>query len=235
MPTASERARVEAAGWAQLAEHWSQEAAPDLWQDRPPTENHVVVFHDPKDDLHHRGHRWGHHFEETDLESLALFAAGLAQAEADAWDSNQPDVATKAYEDRRFLLGDRVIHWAVPWLETVRLHHPPYETLAQSDRDFLLRLADEMRVAPILPGTEGLVVDGDDSFGPTSKWQGHHKWLTSLWSGALVFKIHEGADLALYYADSALRWEAMAIAHDGSAQLWMDLAIRAANTARLLE
>lgn len=235
MPTASETARAEVQRWEELASHWTPASAPDLWETRPPIEREVVVFHDPTDDLHRRGRDWNHKFPEHDLSSVAVFAAGLARAEADAWESDSPDVATRAYEERRFLLGDRVIHWVVPWLEAVRLQYEGYAPTAESDRDFLLDLGDEMRVAPQLPGSEGLVLDGHDSFGPIEHDHEHHRHLHSLWSGALVIHLHEGVDLARYYADSALRWEALALTRTGSAQLWTDLAQRAVNTAIRLD
>ena len=233
MPTASETARAEAERWEELAAHWTPEAAPGLWEKRPPIEREVVVFHDPADDLHTRAQEWAHEFEEHDLSSLAAFACGLALSEAEAWDSGSADVATRAYEGRRYLLGDRIIHWAVPWLEAVRLQDEQHAETAETDRDFLLDLGDEMRVAPLLPGSEGLVLEGYDSFGPIE--HEHHGHLRSLWSGALWIHLHEGVDLARYYADAALRWEAMALTRTGSAQLWADLAQRAVNTAIRLD
>lgn len=202
---------------------------------RAPIEREVVVFHDPSDDLHRRARDWAHELPDHDLSSLAEFAAGLAFSEAEAWMSDSADVATRAYEERRFLLRDRIIHWAVPWLEAVRLHYDRHGVTAKSDRDFLLDLGDEMRVAPLLPGKEGLFLEGHDSYGPTGPHDGHHRHLHSLWSGALVMHIHEGFDLARYFADSALRWEAMALTRTGSAQLWADLAQRAFNTAIRLD
>jgi hypothetical protein len=192
------------------------------------------VFHDPSDDLTRRSERWNHDLPEGDLGSLALFAAGLAGAESEAWVSGSADVATAAYEERRFLLADRIIHWAVPWLESVRVHHPDYHDMAEADLNFLLHLGDDMRVAPLLPGKEGILVEGDDSYGPVGVGHDHHHWHLSLWSGAVVMHIHETAHLARYYAETALRWEAIAMTHTGSAQLWTDLAIRAMTTASQL-
>lgn len=208
MPTASEHARAEGARWERLASDWA---------DSPASEKSIVVFYDPHADLERRGLVWGHRFGDDSLSSLAMFAAGLCHAEADAWESDSPDVSTRAYEDRRFLLGDRIIHWAVPWLDAVG---------ARQDRDFLLELGDEMKVAPLLPGREGLQASGEDSFGPVDKGPGV---IESLWSGAVV--LDPPPDPAGHYRTAASRWEALAAAHPGSAQLWTDLAARASDTA----
>ena len=110
MPTASESAHIEAEGWVELAGHWTSEK---------PTESDVVVFHDPSDDLNRRAAAWGYRLPSVDLSALSLFAAALASNEAEAWEEGTLDLATRAYESRRFLLSDRIIHWAVPWLIAV--------------------------------------------------------------------------------------------------------------------
>ncbi len=72
--------------------------------------------------------------------------------------ANDPGVASRACEDRRFLLSDRLIHWLVP-LTYVTKGAGPF-------RDGLLALGDRLRVAPLLTGDEGLHPPGEDSFGP---------------------------------------------------------------------
>lgn len=190
MPTASERTRAEADGWARMS-HLT------------PTEYEVVGTFDPGSDLDRRAAEWGHQLAGHDLGAIALFAAALAHTEADAWDDGTFDIATKAYETRRFLLGDRIVHWAVPWL------------FAEGSGDvaqFLLDLGDEMRVAPELPGHEGLHVAGEDSFGPLVQMNG-------LFSGWV--------ELSEPPKDLERFWNQMATDHPGSAQLWLDLSVRA--------
>lgn len=196
MPTASERARAEKQGWMNLAGLAA-----------PPSEKDVVVFYDPAPDLRRRG------IADDDLASLARFASGLCEAEARGWEEEDRDVATRAYEERRFLVGDRIIAWAVPWLDAVGAHE---------ERDFLLDRGDEMRVAPILPGREGLQPAGEDSFGSLRQGIG---MVDSLWSGAVTF------DSPPDYLKAATKWEALAAEHPGSAQLWTDLAERARRSA----
>jgi len=190
MPTASERTRAEADQWARMSP-------------LTPTEYEVVGTYDPGSDLDRRAAEWGHQLANHDLGAIALFAAALAHTEADSWDDGTFDIATRAYEARRFLLGDRIIHWAVPWL------------LAEGPGDvasFLLDLGDEMRVAPALPGNEGLQVAGEDSFGPLVPRDG----LLSGW----VTLSEPPEDLGRF-------WNQMATDHPGSAQLWLDLSVRA--------
>ena len=190
-PTASEKTRTERARWAELATHST------------PTERELMLTYDPESDLDRRAGEWGHQFAEHDLGSIALFAGALAQTEANAWDDGTLDIATRAYEARRFLLSDRIIHWAVPWL------------LASGDADdaeFLLDLGDEMRVAPALPGHEGLVAKGEDSYGSLDQTGG-------IWSGWVGVSA-QPEDLQGFWTDLAEQ-------HPGSAQLWLDLAARA--------
>ena len=235
MPTATERALAEKELWAGLGDHWSHEAVPELWADRSPTEVDVVVFYDPAANLNRRAGEWGHELPGHDLSSLASFALGLAAAEADAWETGTRDIATRAYEARRFLLADRMVHWAVPWLDTVGRDNDSHRETAHSDRDILLAFGDEMRVAPLTPGREGLHVEGEDSFGPLDHNQRNlPDWIRSVWSGAIVLKADSSSDLVGLFEDAANRWSQLASDHPGSAQLWVDLSERAARTSQLL-
>ncbi len=191
---ASERAHVEAGRWAELAGHWTTQT---------PTEQEVMVIYNPGSDLGRRAGEWGHQLTGHDLGSIALFAAALAQTEGDAWDDGTFDLALRAYEARRFLLNDRIIHWAVPWLMAVG---------GERDALFLLDLGDEMRVEPALTGREGLVVRGEDSFGPLDQTGG-------VWSGWVGVSAQPD-DLHGFWTD-------LADDHPGTAQLWLDLATRA--------
>jgi len=236
MPTATERAAAEKNLWALLSERWTRSAVPDLWNDRPPTEKDVIRFHDPQQDLMRRAENWGYNLLDTDLSALATFAAGLALAEAEGWETEKPDLATRAYEARRFLLGDRIIHWAVPWLDAIGRHYPDHRDAAHWDRDILLDLADEARVAPALPGREGIRVSGEDSYGPVDLNQPQEKWLDSLWSGTVLLgdEYESTMDLAVLYRGEAERWSAMATDHPGAAEVWGDLSLRATATAGTL-
>ena len=156
--------------------------------DRPPTEKDTVIFYDPTEDIARRTGEWGHDAESDDLSSLAHFAAALAVTEAAAWEESTLDLATRAYESRKFLLGDRIAPWAIPWLDAVGRCYPRYRDQAHLDRDILLRLADEARIAPKLPGTEGIFMEGEDSYGPVEPESHWPEWSGSLWSGAVVLR-----------------------------------------------
>ncbi|REK15591.1 MAG: hypothetical protein DWQ40_10175 [Actinobacteria bacterium] len=216
-----------------------------VWEDRPPTEKAVIRYFDPVHDLATKAERSGYQLDDASLPSLARFAADLAESEGRHWASGDADLATRAYEARRFLVGDRVIHWAVPWLDAVGRCYPGFREDAHADRDALLEIADEMRVEPVIPGQEGLVLEGEDAFGRIEPVDDLRRWLTSLWSGHLILKAtwtslrSEGDeptldDLALLYEAAAPRWRGVAQRHPGSAQIWIDLATRAERTEKLL-
>jgi hypothetical protein len=232
---ASERARAEAAYWAEIAEHWRQVKVPELWADRPPTEKDTVIFYDPTQDIAGVARDWGHRVESDDLSSLALFAAGLAVSEERGWDDVTPDIATRAYEARRFLIGDRIVHWAVPWLDAVGHNYARHAEVAFSDRDLILGFADEAKVAPATPGSEGLFVDGEDSYGPIEPAARWSRWTESLWSGAVVLQSDRLTNLFGFYERAAGRWAGYAAEHIGTAQLWIDLSKRAATTSQHLK
>ena len=156
-------------------------------------------------DLDRRASTWSHHFSDHSLESVSGFAAALAGTEASAWRAEEGDVATRAYESRRFLFADRMIHWAVPWL---------LASAEEARAETLLDLGDEMRVATQLPGREGLLLSGEDSLGPLSNRE-------SFWSGWVSVPDRDPP------ADIPGHWRALAERHPGSAQLWLDLAARA--------
>ena len=118
----------------------------------------TVTGFDPYEDLNRRGRWWSHRFPSDRLPDVLAFGVALSAAEGGAWRSNDPVVATRAFEDRRFLLSDRLIHWVVPMTFV--------SGGADSIRDGLLALGDRLRVAPLLTGDEGLHPPGEDSFGP---------------------------------------------------------------------
>ena len=232
--TAPERARAEANQWAEIAEHWTQAKVPELWAERPPTEKATIVFYDPSQDIARRAAEWGHELEGDDLSSLALFAAGLAAAEERGWNEGTPDIATRAYETRRFLLRDRIVFWATPWLDAVSRGYSHYRHQAHHDRDLLLRLGDEARIAPALPGSEGIFMEGEDSYGPVDPGDRWPRWTGSLWSGAVVFRMDRVSNLVSFYERTVETWAGFASEHPGSAQLWLDLSARARRTSARL-
>ena len=256
MPISSEPASAaeqESARWIGLARRWRQFVPAEL----APSEAAVVGFHDPRSDLLERAARWGYELGSGDLPDLARFAAALARAEGRAWIDDEPHIATRALEDRKFLLGDRLAHWAVPYLDAIGRCYPELREHAHADRDTLLDLGERMRPAPALVGREGVTLPGEDSFGPRCQTEATPDFLLSLWSGLVVLRatlssmrgepleerrlerawIEEpqfGADLSTLYDVAALRWDNLARSYPGTARLWFDLADRARGTAALL-
>ncbi len=225
---AAEAAEDEAELWAELID-----AEPDGWDDVPPLEAVVVGFFDPAADLDQRAERWSHELPDHRLGSLAAFAAGLAVAEANAWRTDQPHIATKAYEDRRFLAADRIVHWAVPWFDAVAVGRPDLSDDALTLREVLLELGDRLRLAPHLTGTEGIFPEGHDGFGPIEPPGS----LGTVRTGVVLLaaeKDTDPADLAAAHEDAASRWRGLAWLHPGTARLWNDLAARADATASRL-
>jgi hypothetical protein len=258
MPTRSNAAgaaSAEAVLWADLTQEWAPARHSALWDDLPPTEEAVVRFYVPDDDLERRARYWGYEFGERDLADLCRLGAALAKAEATAWRQDEPHIATRAYADRRFLLGDRLLHWAVPWLDAAARCHPPESPVAEPARLTLLELGDRLRPAPVLTdGTEGLFAPGEDSFGPLEPPTALPDFMLSVWSGRVVMKATldsigateqpdravplewisdpvMSALLRVMYEVAAPRWERIAAEHPGSARLWLDLAERAKRTA----
>jgi hypothetical protein len=140
----------------------------------------------------------------------------------------------RAYETRRLLLADRIAHWAVPWLDAVARWYPERGDWAVGDRDTILEIADEMRIAPALTGSEGLVVPGEDAFGPIVADVPLRRYLHSLWSGEVLLAPAIDPPGAALYEAARDRWASLADEHPGSAQLWLDLANRADQTAGAL-
>ena len=252
MPTASERSATEAERWRGLSHRWSPERVPDIYADLPPAEHAVVGRYDPADDLRRRTADWGFTLRRPHLDELARFAAELADAEGRAWAEDVPDLAMQAYDTGRQLVGDRIAHWAVPWLDAVSHGYP--DVTAVRDRDTILDLGDEMRIAPALTGSEGLAVPGEDAFGPIETQEPLPRHLCSLWTGQVLLGIDPAISkdlpreldptrlaepasreaLSTRYETAAQRWRSSAGAHPGSAALWLDLGKRADRTARTL-
>ena len=94
-------ARAEAELWIDVARAWRL----DGWDDVVPSEHSVVGFFDPAADLDRWAAKWGHEFRSHELADIAAFCAGLAAAEADGWQRGDHPLATRAYTERRMLLG----------------------------------------------------------------------------------------------------------------------------------
>ena len=200
------------------------------WADLQPAEALVVDAYNPAPDLQRRAMSWSHEFLSGELPELLAFGAGLVAAGRDAAEGGFPDVAARALSDRRFLLGDRILHWAVPWLDAVG-------SVGEEALGVLLLLGDHHRPAPELSGNEGLTAPGQDLFGEHAQAP-----LSSLLCGAVVLEftaarwgctraqLRAGAfppAAAAWLAERAERWEGLRQRHPGSAALWRDLAKRA--------
>lgn len=180
----------------------------------------AVTGFDPSADLEKRTSAWFHALPDHSLASLARFAAGLANAEAEAWGRDDPSVATRALSERRFLAGDRIIHWAIPWtvsFGSLDLESGP-EAVAVVER--LLAIGDQHRIAPALTGTEGLVQPGHDSIGPLQDELDSTTALCGWFFGAGV------VEASAFEAAEHL-WNDLAGRHPGTEQFWLDYAARA--------
>ena len=248
MPTASDAAataRREAEAWWDMARRWEEPPADLL----PPRENEVISEYDVAHDIARRMKSWGHAGGDGGLGDLLAFGASLAATEADAWASEDRVVATSAYADRRFLLGDRILPWAVPWLEAAT----EYVDHAGRDRDLLLSWGDVQRPMPALTAPEGTVVPGHDGYGGLTEDDLTAR-VRSLTGGLVVFRTtvegllgrgfeDRGEALGALVAEPELvidlyragaeRWHRLAADHRGSAAAWRDLADRAERTADL--
>jgi hypothetical protein len=218
----------------------------------PPAFEQRVTGFDPTSDLTRRASSWSHRLERGDLAGLARFAAGLAAAEAEGWERDDPVTATRSFADRRFLVSDRIAPWAIPWSDLVGRCHPDLREAGHRARDLLLTVSDDLRVAPWLTGDEGLAPPGEDSYGPRPPRLPSD--LTVLGCGTVIFaatltsmggsgEVTSGerildevgqSDLVALFEITSGRWASLAGAHPGSARLWHDLAWRAEYTRKWL-
>ena len=177
--------------------------------------------------------QWGFAAGDLGLSDVALFGAGLAKAEAEAWNLDNEHIATQAYSARRFLLGDRVLHWAIPWLRAAETFDPMAALLSQQ---LLLGLGERHRPAPLLADGEGITAPGEDSYGPLEVDEPLEERLRSVWSGqvltgSLAHQLEQMGQLAASYEEASEHWKGLAETYPGSARLWRDLALRAERTA----
>ena len=234
MPTRSEgndpatfAAVREAAAWERIAA-----LIEGSFPDGGPTEASVVRFHDPRPDLEARAARWSYTPETGSIAEVARLAGGLALAEAEARRDGRADVALAAFVERRNLVGDRLVHWAVPWLRAVSIH--PGDDPGTAAR-MLLETVDPLRPAPAAGGTEGLFPPGEDSYGPVEPGLPVSELLESVWSGIAASDPGHAPNRAAHeFEAAAIGWRRLATQYGGTARLWLDLAGRAERTARLL-
>ena len=197
-----------------------------------PTEASVVRFHDPRLDLEARAARWGFSPGTGSLVEIARFAGGLALAEAEARRNGDADIALAAFVERRHLVGDRLLHWAVPWLLAVSAG--PQDDAGTAAKT-LLELADRLRPVPAAGGTEGLFPPGEDSYGPVEPPAPVDQLVRSVWSGMAAFDPGEGPERdGAEFEAVAPMWRRLAADYRGTARLWLDLADRAERTAQLV-
>ncbi len=253
---AADTAAAESATWANIAVRWSAESNFDVWQDLPGAEALVIPDVDVRDDLERRARRWGYRLADGDLGDVAMFAAALARAEADAWAADDGVLATQAYEDRRFLAADRIVPWAVPWLLAASRCFPDLRTDASETAAALLRIGEQHRLAPSLAGNEGLRLPGHDGYGPAGQPGELTDRICSLWGGLVVFRrslisisgeeigarrpearwftdVELRGNIATWYEIGAARWRCLAEQHPGTGAYWLDLARRASETAEI--
>ena len=210
---ATETAQAEAEEWARIA--WLGENLDSVdWI--APTELAVTGF-DPTEDLHRRARGWMHQLEDHSIASLTRFGAGMAAAEASAWERDDPTIATRALSDRRFLFGDRLVHWAVPWGVALSRAVPVVSEDAGEMVHLLLSLGERHRPARALTGTEGLNPPGSDSIGGLGKAKPGS--LFSGWVGE-IDPSRDQKEISGFWTDLAER-------HPGTARLWLDMASRA--------
>lgn len=222
---ASLSAAAESEEWLEIAE-----ALDVVTQGLGAASELALTGFDPSHDLEKRTRRWSHVLVDHSARSLALYAAGLARAESDAWARDEPIIATQALSDRRFLFGDRLVHWVVPWLLPVARGGEALAQTASSIVDRLLALGDRHRPAPALTGSEGLFPPGHDSIGVLTDVVD----VTSLLSG-WVFRHEPSSDPAPMYGAAVQIWRALAVDHAGTSQLWLDLSMRARRSAGIID
>ena len=216
MSGAPEAAHEEANEWmfvATIADLLGEYAVP------PATEVAVTGF-DAAADLERRSSGWFHRLPDHGLASLARLAAGMANAEAEAWEKDDPSVATRAHSERRFLAGDRIIHWAVPWVVSFGSLDLESGPEAVAVVEHLLAIGDRHRLAPALTGTEGLFPPGHDSIGPLQEVLDTTTVLCGWFFGPGVVE-------ASAFEAAASLWSDLAERHPGTARLWLDYSERA--------
>lgn len=194
--------------------------------------------------------------QRGDLADVALFAAALATTEAEAWTAGDRVLATQAFEERRFLVGDRILPWAVPWLRALGRCFPENRTSADETVAALLAVGEKHRSAPVLTGAEGLFLPGHDGFGPADSGRTLQQQIGSLWGGLVVF--HRSlesmtgqyttsralrdewladpvfrATVTTLYEIASTRWMGLAARYPGTARNWGELAVRASETSKL--
>lgn len=213
-----------------------------------PYELGIVGGFDPTRVLVATMEQWEYRPRTLLLPELVRFGGYLAAISADASMSGDETTARRSRAARRRLLADRIIHWAVPWLDAIVRSEPEVAASAREARDLLLELAETHRAAPVPEGSEGLLVPGFDGYGPI-----HTDLAEALATlrcgdvlGAPVLEMiglgltgysmplttRQALALGRHFVTVQQRWDYLAGRAPGSSQYWRDLAGRARNTAQ---
>lgn len=213
-----------------------------------PYELGIVGGFDPTRALVSTMEKWDYRPRTLLLPELSRFGGYLAAISADASMSGDETVARRARIARRRLLADRVVHWAVPWLDAIVRSEPEVAASAREARDLLLGLAETHQAAPVPEGSEGLLVPGFDGYGPIHTDLGDslatlrcgdvlgEPVLESIGLGLTGYTIpltpHQALALGRHFLTVQQRWDYLAGRAPGSSQYWRDLAGRARLTAQ---
>lgn len=191
--------------------------------------------------------RWHYKPRSFDLPELARFGAYLAAIATDAAACGDDNAATRARVALRRLLADRVLHWAVPWLDAIVRSEPQVAAQARDARDMFLDLAEQHRAAPVPEGSEGLMVPGFDGYGPMNIELGAalstlrcgdvlgEPLLSDIgvsWPIAMPLTPADAMALGRHFLTVQQRWDQLAGRFPGSAQYWRDLSGRARLSAQ---
>lgn len=207
-----------------------------------PIEVAIVGGFDPADLLQAAMALWDFRPRTLHLPEILRFGSYLAAIRADAKLVGDERVATRSNVALRRLLADRIVHWAVPWLDAIVRSEPAVAAMARDARDVLLRLGEEHRAAPVPEGSEGLLVPGFDGYGPVHAELGDA--LATLRCGDVLgepvlrqiglvgpltvpLTPHQSLALGRHFELVQQRWDLLASRYPGSEQYWRDLAGRA--------
>ncbi len=236
----------EATRWMRVARASAALAARGSMPD--PHELGIVGGFDPTRVLVSSMEQWDYRPRSLTLPELARFGGYLAAISADATTRGDDAGARRADIVRRRLLADRVVHWAVPWLDAIVRSEPAVAAAAQEARNLLLGLAETHQAAPVPKGSEGLLVPGFDSYGPINTDLSDslatlrcgdvlgRPVLESIGLGingyAVPLTAHQALALGRHFMTVQRRWDYLAGRAPGSSQYWRDLAGRARLTTQ---
>lgn len=213
-----------------------------------PYELGIVGGFDPTRALVSVMEQWDYRPRTLLLPELVRFGGYLAAISADAAENSDVATARRARTARRRLLADRIVHWAVPWLDAIVRSEPEVAMAAREARDILLGLAETHRAAPVPEGSEGLLVPGFDGYGPIHTDLADtlstlrcgdvlgEPVLESIGLGlsgyTLPLTTNQALALGRHFLTVQQRWDYLAGRAPGSSQYWRDLAGRARLTTQ---